>query len=138
MSVRGRFFSHNGKDFVELKVVGDPNTVMLRVEPQHIHQFASEWAAYQGGKTAPEPDGLPLTEIPGVSDNMAMAFRLKGVRTVEEFAELSDAAVKALGMGALTLRKNAVNLLDAQKARAMAGLVEAAKPRRGRPRKDAA
>jgi hypothetical protein len=135
MSVRGRFFQHSGKDFVELKVVGDPNTIMLRVEPEHIHQFPNEWDAYQGGKTAPEPDGTPLTEIPGVSDGMAMAFKLKGVRTVEEFAELSDAAVKALGMGALTLRKNATNLLDAQRARAMAGLVEAEKPKRGRPRK---
>lgn len=138
MSVRGRFFQHNGKDFVELKIVGDPNTIVVRVTPEHTHQFPIEWAAYQDGKSVPEPDGTPLTEIPGVSNDMAMAFKLKGVRTVEEFAELSDAAVKALGLGALTLRKSAINLLDAQKARAMAGLVEAAKPRRGRPPKSAA
>jgi hypothetical protein len=135
MSVRARFFSHGKKDFVELKIVGDPNTVMVPVTVEHTQQFKNEWNAYQGGKGEAEPDGMPLTEIPGVSSDVAMAYKLKGVRTVEEFAELSDAAVRALGTGALTLRKHAQNLIDAQRGRALAGLVDAGKPKRVRTAK---
>lgn len=133
MSVRARFYEHKGKDFVELKIVGDPNTIMTRATPAHVKDFPNEWRAYQEGKSEPEIEGTPLTEIPGVNDDMAMAYRLKGVRTAEEFAALSDAAVKSFGTGALTLRQAAQHMLDAQAFKA--AQKQDAPKRRGRPPK---
>ena len=132
MSVRARFYQHNGKDFVELKIVGDPNTLMTRAMPEHVAQFPNEWRAYQEGKDEPEVVGTPLEDIPGVNGDMAMAYRLKGVRTAEEFAALNDTAIRTFGTGALTLRQAAQHMLD---AKAFRESQESAPKRRGRPPK---
>ena len=68
--------------------------------------------------------------MPGIDKGLAMALRLKGVRTAEELAGLDEAAAKGLGMGIYTFGKAARNLLAAKKLEALEALQAEAPNRR--------
>ena len=104
--------------------------------------FPREWEAYQSGQTEIKIEGTPLTEVPGIDRNLALALKLKGVRTAEELAALDEAAATGLGMNMRTFVSSAKNLVkikayEKQEAAqaAMLAAVEEDKPRRGRPPK---
>lgn len=111
------FFKVNGRDHVEIKVVGDPNSVIQKVTDKHKQRFPREWAAYESGDGSVDYGGTPLTELDAgegrrVSHSFAASMSIKGVHNVEELAVLSDAQAKALGMGVLTLREKARKLVE--------------------------
>ena len=142
-NVRATFFRDGEFDKVELKIVGDPNTFITKVRPQDIDQFPREWAAYKANQKAVDYGGTDLTEIPGMTPQMATAFKLQGIHNVEMFAALSDAAATGLGMGGITIRNTAQLLLKAKgiavnektfESKSEAVVNEAVK-RRGRPPK---
>lgn len=110
--VRAHFFKDGARDMVELKIVGDPNTLIRKVKPVDLDQYKTEWAAYQGGQESVDVGGTPLTDVPGITRETATLLRLKGVRNVEELATLDDAAVKAVGMQGLAWRRTAKLLLQ--------------------------
>lgn len=131
--VRGKFFKgEDDRDYVHITIIGDPCDVIHKVRPEHTVQFAPEWAAYQSGNVEAEIDGTPLTEVPGIDKQMALAYRLKGIRTADELAALDEAAAGALGLGGLTFWKSANLLMKVKRAEAMEAMV-AERPRRGRP-----
>lgn len=135
------------RDLVEIRVVGDPNTIVQKVTPDHISQFPREWEAYQARlhrDEEPEVYGTSLLEIPGVDRVAAARLKMFDVRSVEELAALDEAAVKRLGLGGLTFWKSAKMLLKAKQAEKLEALmakhdepepVAAPAPRRGRPPK---
>lgn len=142
--LRANFFKDvDGKrDLVEIVIIGDPNTLIKKVAPEHVKTFPREWEAYQSGQTEIKVEGTPLTEVPGVDRNLALALKLKGVRTAEELAALDEAAATGLGMNMRTFVSSAKNLVkikayEKQEAAqaAMLAAVEEDKPRRGRPPK---
>lgn len=142
--LRASFFKDaDGKqDLVEIVIIGDPNTIVKKVAPEHVRTFPREWEAYQSGQTEIKVEGTPLTEVPGVDRNLALALKLKGVRTAEELAALDEAAATGLGMNMRTFVSSAKNLVkikqyEKQEAAqaAMLAAVEEDKPRRGRPPK---
>lgn len=132
--LRGKFFKDDvtGRDMIEIRIVGDPSTLISKVQPEHVVKFAREWEAYQQGNTEVDVGGTPLTEVPGIDRNLAMALKLKGVRNAEELAALDEAGSKNLGMGILTASKAAKNLVRMKELEAMQALMAEA-PRRGRP-----
>lgn len=106
--VRASFFKDEaGRDMVELKIVGDPNTFIRKVGPKDVEHWPAEWASYQGGQAMVDVGGTPLTDVPGITRDISTALRLKGVRNVEELAALDDAACKALGMQGIPWRRAA-------------------------------
>jgi hypothetical protein len=135
-NVRAEFYTANNSTWVRIKIIGDPNEVERKVRDEDKARFPKEWAAFESGQDAPEPEGTPLTEIEGFSDQAATAYRAKGVRTVEELAALDDGALKGLGMGSLTHRKAAQALVAEREGKAVAALVHETEPtvqkRRGR------
>lgn len=141
--LRANFFKDvDGKqDLVEIVVIGDPNTLIKKVTPEHVKRFPREWEAYQAGSTEVTVAGTPLTEVPGVDRNAALAMKLKGIRTAEELANLDEGAAVALGMNMRTFVKSAQNLVKLRKLEAAQALEEKLnaleadepKPRRGRP-----
>lgn len=129
--LRAKFFKDDGsRAYVEITIVGDPNSVIRKVTPEDSHRFPREWAAFEQGNAEAPITGTPLTEIPGVDRDASLNLRLKGVRTAEELAGLDESAAKGLGMGGLTFWKAARNLIRLKELEAAA---EA--PRRGRPPK---
>lgn len=135
--LRGKFFKDDmtGRDMIEIRAIGDPNSFISKVEPEHVVKFAREWEAYNQGKTEVDVGGTPIIEVPGVDRNLALALKLKGVRNAEELAALDESAAKNLGMGILTASKAAKNLVRMKELEAMQALM-AEGPRRGRPPKD--
>lgn len=134
-NVRAKFFRDADRDMVELKIVGDPNTLFQKVAPEHLRRFPQEWAAYEAGKETVDYGGTPLTDVPGVDRNLATAFALKNVHNAEMLAALSDAAALSLGMNGQTMRKSAQLLIKANEADKLTAML-AEKRGPGRPRKD--
>lgn len=134
--LRAKFFKGDAeRDFVEISIVGDPNTLIAKVTPEHVSRFPREWASHQQGEAEMIVAGTPLKDVPGIERDAELQMRLKGIRTAEELAGLDEAAAKSLGMGGLTFWKAAKQLLRLNQLEAMQALVDQA-PRRGRPPKD--
>lgn len=134
--VRAHFFKDDrGRSMVELKVVGDPNTLIRKVIPTDLDTWPVEWAAFNSGQEMVDVGGTPLTEVPGITRDLATAFRLKGVRNVEELAVLDDAGTRALGMQGLAFRRSAQLILKEKEFEAMKALTAEMKRGPGRPPK---
>lgn len=139
--IRAEFFKDvdGQRDMVELKIVGDPNTLIKKVTPEIAGRFPREWESYQAKNEVIHVDGTSLLEVPGVDRNAAATLRMHGVRTAEELAALDEAQARALGLGGLTFWKAAKNLIKLQRLEKMEALLEAApepeKRKPGRPPK---
>jgi hypothetical protein len=139
-NVRAVFSGGNGKYNVSITIVGDPNVFVDKVNDEYIARFPNEWAAFSKGEKEPEVIGTKLGEI-GLTTELARHYQLKGVRNIEDLAALSDMGCSALGMGAITNRKNAINYLKVKQMEAAQIVQEAAKEiveKRGpgRPKKE--
>ena len=113
------FKSDEGRDFVEISMIGDPCTWIGKVRPDHVQRFPTDWAAYQAGSEQIDVGGTPITEVPGVDKNLALAYRLKGIRNAEELAALDEAAAQSLGLGGLACWKASKLLMQAKRAEAL-------------------
>lgn len=128
--LRAKFFRDEGRDYIEISIIGDPNTVIRKVTPEDVHRFPRDWEAHQTGNED-IIGGIPLTEVPGVDKNAALGLRLKGVRNAEELAGLDEAAAKGLGMGGLPFWNAAKNLVKLRQLEAMQSAIAEA-PKRSR------
>jgi len=101
----------DGPDLVEVRRVGDMNTVIYKVSEKLgflEEHFPLELAAYQKtGATEIRAKGTPLTDIKGLGKRRASTLEKQDVKTVEQLAELSDASINSLGAGMIDLRKKA-------------------------------
>ena len=101
----------DGPDLVEVRRVGDMNTVIYKVSEKLgflEEHFPLELAAYQKtGATEIRAKGTPRTDIKGLGKRRASTLEKQDVKTVEQLAELSDASINSLGAGMGDLRKKA-------------------------------
>ena len=101
----------DGPDLVEVRRVGDANTVIYKVSEKLDwleEHFPLELAAYQKtGATEIRAKGTPLTDIKGLGKRRASTLEKQDVKPVEQLAELSDASINSLGAGMVDLRKKA-------------------------------
>jgi predicted amidohydrolase len=124
--LRVKFFKDEGRDYAEVTIVGDPNSLIQKVNETHVKRFPREWEAYQRDAGEVEVKGTPLTEVPGIDRNVALSLKLKGVRVAEELAALDDGAAQGLGMGMMTFIKSARLLMKAKAAEAQLEVIAAA------------
>jgi nucleotidyltransferase/DNA polymerase involved in DNA repair len=111
-NLRSEFIDNDdGPDLVEVRRVGDMNTVIYKVSEKLgflEEHFPLELAAYQKtGATQIRAKGTPLTDIKGLGKRRASTLEKQDVKTVEQLAELSDASINSLGAGMVDLRKKA-------------------------------
>lgn len=140
--LRATFFkdADGQRDKVEIKVVGDPNTIIQKVTPEIVAQFPHEWEQYQARQERdPEPEtyGTSLLEVPGIDRNAAATLKMHGVRNVEELAGLDEAKARSLGMSGLTFWKSANNLLKLRHLEKLQAVMDAheakAEPEKRKP-----
>jgi hypothetical protein len=124
--LRVKFFKDEGRDYAETTIIGDPNTLIEKVNEWHVKTFPREWEAYQRDGGEVHVQGTPLTEVPGIDRNVALSLKLKGVRVAEELAALDDGAAQGLGMGMMTFIKSARLLMKAKAAEAQLEVIAAA------------
>lgn len=133
--LRATFFKDGKRDMIHIKIVGDPCDNIEKVTPAHIAAYPREWEQYQSGQEHVDVGGTELTEVPGITRDIATAYRLKGVRNAEELRALDDAAVKSLGMQGLAHRRAADLLLKEKELEALKALQAEVKRGPGRPPK---
>lgn len=115
-NVRARFYKEGNTVWLEETVVASKDSLAMKARPEHIQKWPREYEAFTQGQDEVDVGGIPLTEVPGITRELAKQYKLKGVRNAEELAALTDAGCSALGTGALTARKAAQNLLKAMQA----------------------
>lgn len=96
---------------VEISYIGTKETNIKKVTPEIMAKFPSEWAAYCDGKPMAMREGTPLTDLPGIDEQMAKVMIDRNVHNLEELAVLSDAQCQGLGHGYMTRRKEARELV---------------------------
>lgn len=129
-NVRAEFYRVKEAVWIKIKIVGDPNEVERPVRDEDKARFPREWATFEAGQPASEPDGIPLTELEDITDQIAAAYRAKGVRTVEELAAIDDGALRGLGTGSLTNRTAARAYMAERQGAAIAAIVAEAPAKR--------
>ena len=114
-NIRATFFkSDGGIDLAELKIIGDPNTVIYKIkdkEEELKERFPQEYADYFKMSKPKTPKTTPLSKLQGLGNKKEEALNVEGIRTVEDLAALSDSNCHGLGKGTLDLRKRAKDFL---------------------------
>lgn len=109
------FYRENGADYVRIGFVGEKDTIIKKVSPEHMEKFRKEWNAYCDGVPLAKRVGTPLTDVPNLNQEVAESYILRNVHTAEELAALSDGTCQNLGHGTLTFRNEARKLIEKRK-----------------------
>mgnify|MGYP006421998785 CR=1 FL=1 len=107
------FYKHatKGKNMVQVEVPGLKESTRRQVRPEDAKRWPAQWAAFMDEQEMPAIEGTPLTEIPGMTPERIVELSVLRLTTVEQIAELSDAGLQNLGMGALVFRRAAQQVM---------------------------
>jgi hypothetical protein len=95
------------KEFIEIKSPNDPLSVVHReVERRDRDTYPQLYKAWKEG-SSDALTGTPLKEWAPIAASQVALLGFKGIRTVEQFVEVSDDGCHQLGTGYLTLRNKA-------------------------------
>jgi hypothetical protein len=78
-----RFFNKNGVEYIEIGFIGNKDTVVHKVTPEHMTRFRAAWDAYCDGKPMAKRAGTPLTDIAEINPELAEAFIRSNVHNLE-------------------------------------------------------
>lgn len=96
------------KEFIEIRSPNDPYSIVHReVTKADRATYPQLYRAWKEGAADPAV-GTPLKEWPGLAASQVALLGFKGIRTVEQFVEVSDDGCHQLGHGYLTLRNSAI------------------------------
>lgn len=108
-------------EFAIFRYPGDKNSILEKeiteeekrswMEQPHKNHVLPQYEAWKSGLEAPV-DGTPLRDWAGLTPSQLHQAITIGLRTVEDFAALSDEGLRAYGTGALTLKQRAKNYLE--------------------------
>jgi nucleotidyltransferase/DNA polymerase involved in DNA repair len=124
-NVRANFYNENKVDYIEISIIGDQSTVVRKVTEQDKQRFKSDWDGYRKAEDV-VVEGMPLTDVKGIGAKLAKKLESNGIRTAEELAEMPDGALPlAVGMGGMTIRKEAQAMLNNEKQKALDRIIDA-------------
>ena len=124
-NVRANFYNENKVDYIEISIIGDQSTVVRKVTEQDKQRFKSDWDGYKKAEDV-VVEGMPLTDVKGIGAKLAKKLESNGIRTAEELAEMPDGALPlAVGMGGMTIRKEAQSMLNNKKQKALDRIIDA-------------
>ena len=101
--------------YVQILVPGNNKDIMDRaVKEEDKQRWPRQWAAYQNGQEQ-VLEGTPLGEWPLMRPAQIAQLNAVNIRTVEQIADASDAAMQGIGMGARELKAKAKAYLASAK-----------------------
>ena len=114
--------------FVEVRIVGSSDKFGKALKTERALKLYSEkyptaYKAFMEGEEA-APDGTDITELAGISGDLANRWKAMGVRTVEELADASDAVLQRLGQNARAFHRQAKEKLELEELRAQKAMVK--------------
>lgn len=92
--------------------------LIKKLEPHHPLKHPEAWAAFQSGVESIDYGGIPLTDVPGFTKDLATSYKAFGIHNAEMLAALSDAQCQKQLPEAHKYRKAAQHLVEARKASA--------------------
>jgi hypothetical protein len=102
---------YEDREYVSIMVKGQDKQVFVReVAEEDRRRFPNAYAAFKKGVEAPTI-GTPV-EMLGVGPSSVEMMRMKGIRTVEDLAGLSDDGLQGIGLGARDLQAKAKAFLS--------------------------
>lgn len=106
---------YEDKEYVELIIPGDRNAIVHEaVKDHHRDRWPDRYRAWKESREAPV-EGTPIEEWSVLGASQVMEFKSHHVRTVEQFASLSDGQLQAVcPMGGFELRKKAQQFVSGQ------------------------
>lgn len=137
-NLRAEFYRNDDDPQVWVKItnLSSKDWVPLKATPELVKQYAADYEAFEKGAGNVDVGGTSLMEVPGITKEIARQYRMRNIRNAEELAAISDAACTQIGLGALSARKAAQNLLRANQADALQAQLDKRGP--GRPPKEVA
>ena len=110
------------REYIKIIPVGDKNTVVCRPvkttwdagTPPDTERWANLYAAFKNQQIQVS-EGTPLEEWAILSKSQVQMIKAANVHTVEQLAQVSDANLNNLGMGARALREKAIAFLQQAK-----------------------
>jgi hypothetical protein len=91
------------RDYLMVICPGQPKSEVHReVKEQDKREYAGEWNAYKAGKEQ-RISGTPIELLPGLDKGRADSLKTVYIYTIEQLAEASEPAMRAIGMGAMEL-----------------------------------
>ncbi len=95
------------KEFIEIRSPNDPHSVVHReVTREDRNTYPQAYKAWKEGATE-ATTGTPLKEWPPIAKSQVALLGFRGIRTVEQFCDVSDDGCQQIGHGYLTLRNAA-------------------------------
>lgn len=102
-------------EYIEVRSLNDPHSIVhRRVTEADKRMYPQAYRAWKEG-TADSVTGTPLKEWPPIAKSQAEMLAFRGIRSVEQFVEVSDDGCHQLGHGFLTLRNKAIAWLQKAK-----------------------
>lgn len=104
----------------EIRVLGEPDTVsgpVHRMHPDPRLEYATAWEHFQRNNATEGIIGTPLNKVAWLEAGEVETLRGAGIRTLENLASVSDAAITRIP-GGIAMRKRANDMLAAAKAEA--------------------
>lgn len=105
---------YEDRDFVKIIIPGDRRSMVVEpVNEDHKARWPKEYEAFKAGKELPL-EGTPLANWPNSAITRSRVEELAyfNIRTVEQMADVTDAHLQNLGMGAYELRAVARKFLE--------------------------
>lgn len=98
-------------EYIEIRSPNDPLSIVhRRVEEKDKRIYPQAYKAWKEG-SSDALTGTPLKEWAPIAKSQAELLAFRGIRTVEQFVEVSDDGCHQLGHGMLTLRNKAISWL---------------------------
>lgn len=129
-NLRVKFFWDGARDMVAIGFHDSKDEIIRAVEARDIERFPLEWQAYDGARPREVVSGVPVSDIPGVTKEIATDLRLRGVPTCERLADLDDYAASQIGANGLAWRDGARLVLQARELSELKAKASSDKPRK--------
>lgn len=97
--------------YVAIQVMGSKDEHHAKVNDKHKQRFPAEWAAFERGQEQ-LASGTPLEQWPALGVSQIAELKALGFRRVEDIADMNDAAVQKIGMGARELKAKAAAFME--------------------------
>lgn len=102
-------------EYLELLIPGDNKSAPIHLVDDRLREmYARNYQAFKDGRELPT-DGTAVEFWLGADHSYTLLLKSMHLRTVEAVAEMSDAAVKELGLGGAELRRKAQTFLEVQR-----------------------
>lgn len=102
-------------EYLELLIPGDNKSAPIHLVDDRLREmYKRNYQAFKEGREMPT-DGTAVENWLGADHSYTLLLKSMHLRTVEAVAEMSDAAVKELGLGGSELRRKAQVFLEVQR-----------------------